>query len=102
MLAIVQDRLAGRPQLGVLSERVTSVRVAIPAWEVARGDLQTDAVTRLEDVAGCPQVDVEGIRLPGFEQRLHRPVSVARANNAVRKIERAAIRVDVHQPGHEV
>src|SRR5438105_1532585 len=102
MLGIVQDRLAGRPQLGVLSERVASVRVAIPAREVAGSYLQADAVTGLEDVAGGPQVDVEGVRLPGFEQRLRQTVSIPRANNAVGEIERAAVRVDVHQPRHEV
>src|SRR6266581_985896 len=102
MLAIVQDRLAGRPQLGMLSEWVASVRVAIPAWEVARRDLQADAVTGFEDVAGCPQVDVEGVGLPGLEQRLRGPVPIPRANDAVRQIERAAVRVNVDQPRDEV
>src|SRR5919204_5095049 len=68
MRAVVQDLLMGHPQLGVGAEGVAGVGVAVPAREATGGHLQPDAVARLEDVAGSPQVDHIFVRRPRLDR----------------------------------
>ena len=44
VFGIVEDRLTGDSQLGVESESVARVWVAVELWEVATGHLDPDAV----------------------------------------------------------
>src|ERR687884_1809733 len=57
MTSIVVDGLLRYLQLGVLSEGVSGVWVAVVHREVAARDLQPNAVTGLEEVRGRPDVD---------------------------------------------
>src|SRR6266571_6515015 len=102
MLPIVQDRLLRRAQLRILAERMARVRVAVPAREAARGDLQADAVTHLEQVAGRPEINREAIWRPWLKQGLDQPVAIASANDAVGQVVGAPVGVHVDKTGNKI
>ena len=66
VLGVVQHRLEGGLELGLTGDDRAGVGVAVEPGEVAAGDFHPDAVPRLENVAGGPQVNGVAVGLrPG-------------------------------------
>src|SRR5215207_9262548 len=101
MLAIVEDRLHRRQHLRVRAELVTGIEVAVEAREVAAAHFQTDAVTLAEEIAGCPEIDLVFVDLTGRDwPGSVGPLTVAGTDDAVGKVARVAVWVDIDQlPG---
>ena len=103
MVLVVEDGLVGDLQHRILREGVACVRVAIVHGEIATGDLDADAVARLEEVARRPDVDVVAVGEARLDQRgVRLRVPVARTLHAVLDEHRGAIGIDVVELGDEV
>src|SRR5437660_2018181 len=101
----MQDGLLGDHRRIVGAEGSAGVEVAIPAREVAAGNIQADAMPDLENVAGRPQVDLILVRLARLDQRWSfslREIAVARPDDAVGQILRETIGMDIDQPSYEI
>ena len=68
ILRAVPDSLQRWCEFGVLGDPPPRVGVAIEAREVAAGDLQPDPVSRLEDVAGGPEINGVAIHAARLHQ----------------------------------
>jgi hypothetical protein len=55
-------------QYSLCSKLPTRVGMAIKAWEIATGDLQTDAMPSLEDVTGGPEVNCVSVDLARLDK----------------------------------
>src|SRR5947209_19889044 len=105
MLCIMQNRLLGYRYFRISAELVSCVRIAVPAWEVATGNIQANAMPLLENVARCPQVYFVLVGFSWFDQRRlfsMSKVAVASTNDAVGQILSIAIRMNIHQASHEI
>src|SRR6267154_2582345 len=99
----MKNRLARGNSLGAFAECFTGIQVSIESREVTRADFQPNAMTRQEEVTGCPQVDRKEIRLARFHHAgCARRLPIARTNNTVEKILRVTVRSYVDQFGGEV
>ena len=61
--AVVMDRVDGDLRVRVASQRLTGVRVDVETREIAAGDIQPDAMSGVEDVAGAIHRDLDAIDL---------------------------------------
>ena len=96
-------RLTRGYSFGSFAESLAGIEVTIEAREVARADFEPDAVTGQKDIAGCPKINREQIRLAGLHQlRCARGLPIARANDAIEEILRIAVGMHIHQLGGEV
>jgi hypothetical protein len=53
----MENRLRRGLQLGIAEEGVTSIRITVEAREVGAGDVDTEAMARVQHHARRPQVD---------------------------------------------
>src|SRR5205823_7697487 len=102
MLTVVQDRLPCLLEFSVGAERLPGVRVAIPAREARRSDVDADAVSGEEAISRRPQIDDVLIGAAGLDRRRLLRIAIARADDAVGEVLRIAVRMDVHEPRNEV
>src|SRR5437660_9716066 len=105
MLCIVQNRLVGYHHFRISTEVVSCIRIAIPAWEVATGNIQANAMALLENVARCPQVYFVLVCFSCFDQRwllATSKVAVAGANDAIGQILSVAIRMNINQASYKI
>src|SRR5690242_17781355 len=102
MLRIVKDGLPGWAHFGAAAQSVTGVGIAVPTGEIRACHIQADAVSRLENVGSCPEIDSELIRLARFEQFGLVTVSVARPDNPVRQVLSETVRVNIHQRRYKI
>src|SRR5437763_17156839 len=98
----MEDGLVRNLHAGGAGRRLTGVQVAVPAREVAGGDVQADAVPGPEDVTGRPEVDLVLVGPARCDRRgrlagPHAPVPGAQ--DAVGRIEGAAVGVNVAEQG---
>ena len=66
--SIVVNGLDRWQQYSLSGEFTPRVGMVVKAWEIAAGDLQTDAMTLLKDIAGGPEVDRVGVYLAGLNE----------------------------------
>lgn len=52
---------------GMLPKQFTGVRVAFPAWIIARRDAEPDLMALVEDDARAPEIHVDGLHGAGLE-----------------------------------
>src|SRR5713226_1311946 len=84
---VMEDGLPGRLPAGAGGLVLARVQVAVEAREIAGGDLDADAMTGQEDVAGGPEVDGEASDFSRDKRRGRRArVAVAGAHDAVRQV----------------
>ena len=84
---------------------MTGVGVAIPTREVTAGDIQANRMTRLEDIAGCPEINFILVGFSWLDQRWSlslREVAIASAIDTVGQILRIAIGIDIDQACHKI
>src|SRR5437660_10106569 len=101
----MQDGLLGDHRRIVGAEGSAGVEVAIPAREVAAGNIQADAMPDLENVAGRPQVDLILVRLARLDQRWSfslRESAVRRPDDPGGQIVRETSGVDIDQPSYDL
>ena len=66
------------------------VQVAVKAREIAAGDFKADAVAREKVIAGCVQVDSQGVYFSGFHPDFSlEALAITRAQDAVLQVERS-------------
>src|SRR5439155_21130389 len=65
VLSVVQNGLIGDADVALhfLRHRFAGVQVPIEPWKVAARDVETDPMTRLEDVARLPERNLHFVRL---------------------------------------
>src|SRR2546426_6806856 len=105
MLDVVQNSLMSYHHFLVSTELVSCIRIAVPAREVATGDIQANAMPLLEKIARCPQVYFVLVGFSWLDERRLLAVSkvaVASTNDAIGEILCIAIRVYIHQANHEI
>jgi hypothetical protein len=99
----VVNRPDRRQQFGLRGQCPTRVGIAVKAWEIAAGDLQTDAMTGLKDIASGPQVDSVGVDLARLDRLwTGGGLPITRPDNAVCEVLGKAAGVYVNQLGGEV
>src|SRR4051812_10683245 len=80
-----------------------SVRIAVEAWEVGAGDVNTEPMARLYHYARRPQVDSIFIDHPRRDGAGVRPrLTVAGADDTVSQILRIAIGAHIDKFGREI
>src|SRR5215472_9234580 len=96
--SMVLDRLVSHLPARARRLILAGIEVAVEAGEIARGDLDADAMARPEHVARRPAIDRErGHRARGEERGSLARGPVARANDPVGEVLRVAFRVDVDE-----
>ena len=80
------------------SEWLAAVEVAVEPREVARADLETDAMPAPEDVTRRPQIDGEQVRFSGLHQlRLAGGFPITGTNDSIEKVLGVAIRMNIDE-----
>ncbi len=108
MFAIVQDGLIGGDHRRGRADRFAGAKVAHPARMRAAGDEQPQAMTSLEAVRRCPQIDLQmqAVTIAAFDAammlRLFHLRFGLHAQQAVADIERSSIGLHVAQAAKEI
>src|ERR671937_1824788 len=100
---VVVDGLAGHLEPGILAEGVAGVGVAVIHGEVTAGDLEPDLVTRLEQVAGRPDLDGVAVDPAGPDEggvSVRDPVPGPL--DPVVEVDRSTVRIDIDELGGEI
>ena len=97
------NRLDRRLQFSLCGECPTGIGIAVKAREIAAGNLQTNAMTGLKDIAGGPQVEGIGVDLARLDRLwTGRGLPLPRPDNAIREVLGKAAGMHVNQLGGEV
>ena len=79
------------------------IQIAIEPRKTAAGDIQSNAMTRAEEVAGHAQVDGHLVHAAARHQLGLLPrITILAPNDALAQIHRVSVRVDVDESGHEI
>jgi hypothetical protein len=103
MVAIVIDGVCRFHPSGRPGEILAGIQVPIEAREIAAGYFHPQAVTRKENITGCPEINRELIDLArvhelGFFER----VPIARPDNSVRQVLGKSVWPNVNKLGREI
>ena len=100
---IMSHRLGRREHFRVVTKGLATIRITVKSRKITTGNLNSDAMTRPELIAGNPHIDVEGIDLTGLEQLfLLHTISIARPNYPFTNVEGLSIRMNIYKLGRKI
>src|SRR6266851_10435599 len=93
MLVIQVDGVVRQHLMRVATHRLAGVGIDVEAWKVTARDVESQAVTRLEQIAYRTKLDRDAADLTGGQEMLGlEPVAEAGANDGVHQVHVVARR----------